>query len=318
LSIKPKIILIYGVGSIGSLFGGSLTFKPNDSQIIFLGRKSHIDIVQQSGLKILTPDKKWIKTPVIQGFSTLPSDLDRTIDLIIVTCKAKDNQYAVTDLDKNDVIGENTKCLLLQNGIGNEDFFTSIIPKEQIYRAITTEGALLLEPGKVKHSGRGTTHIGRPLVKYPVDQYIKSISEWFREVGLHTEPCSNIQEVIWHKCLINVAINPIATIHNVKNGELDRQPELRRLVIDVIEETLKIFKHKNIPLPKENPIDYVLNVAKLTAENKCSMLQDIENGRKTEIDYLNGRLVQEAEKIGVPAPINRELTEQIKHIEEKL
>ena len=86
----------------------------------------------------------------------------------------------------------------------------------------------------------------------------------------------------------------------------------------VVNETVEIFRRRNIPFDDEDPITSVLNVARATASNKCSMLQDIEKGRRTEIDFLNGRLLEEAHLAGIPAPMNELLTLQIKKLEAML
>ena len=191
-----------------------------------------------------------------------------------------------------------------------------MLPKERIYRIITTEGALILEPGKIMHSGPGQTSIGKPYSDN--DEFSQQLVEWLCMVGLDSIATNEIKMKTWAKLLINAPINPIATLYHVTNGELVTNPELRKMLEAVVNETVEIFKKRNIPFEDDDPIRSVLNVAKATASNKCSMLQDIEKGRRTEIDFLNGRLLVEANLAGIPAPLNEQLTLQIKKLEATL
>ena len=191
-----------------------------------------------------------------------------------------------------------------------------LVPKNHIYRIITTEGALILEPGSIMHSGPGNTSIGKPYSDN--DSFSDQLVSWLSSVGLDSAATNEIQMKTWAKLLINAPINPIATLYHVTNGELVTVPYLRKMLEDVVIETVEIFRRRNIPFDDVDPIKSVLNVALATASNKCSMLQDIEKGRRTEIDFLNGRLLQEAHLAGIPAPLNEELTLKIKKLEAML
>ena len=167
------------------------------------------------------------------------------------------------------------------------------------------------------HSGPGTTMIGKQFSSY--DEFAEQLTMWFTEVGLPSQVTNQIMMKTWDKVLVNAPINPITTLYNVKNGELLTQPHLRKLVEEVVKETVKILRERHLPFDEDvDPLETVLKVAALTAENKSSMLQDIEKGRLTEIDYLNGRLIKEAELGGIAAPINMSLTSKIKQLESKL
>ena len=307
-------VLFWGSGAIGSLFGGLLSLSQN-LDIILLGRDPHVATIQNKGLLIKQRSKRDLRIPAIQGYSILPK---QTIpfDVVFVTCKARDNVESALDLEKKGVIGEQTKLVIVQNGVGNEEYFLHLVPKEHIYRIITTEGALTLEPGIIMHSGPGKTSIGKPYADN--DEFSDQLVTWLSNVGLDSIATNEIQMKTWAKLLINAPINPIATLYHVRNGELVTNPELKKLLEAVVNETVEIFRRRNIPFEDTDPIKSVVNVALATASNKCSMLQDIEKGRRTEIDFLNGRLLQEAHLAGIPAPLNEELTLKIKKLEAML
>lgn len=319
MSKFPNHVLFWGVGSIGSLFGGLLKYHyENDFNIQFLGRNPHIGAIQKKGVKIFKRSELKFTTPPISGFAKLPDKFEKPADIIFITCKTRDNVVAASDLKNREIVGKNTKLVIIQNGVGNEEQFLDLVPKSNIYRIITTEGALVLGPGKIMHSGPGTTLIGKPYENC-YDHFSKNLAEWFSSSGLESKVTNYIRMKTWDKVLINAPINPIATLYNVRNGELVTRPHLRKMVEDVVDETVTILKERKLPFDKEiNPLESVLNVAKATAENKCSMLQDIEKGRRTEIDSLNGRLIYEANLAGIPAPLNISLTSKIKELETNL
>lgn len=307
-------VLVWGTGSIGSLFGGLMSLLP-ELDITLLGRDPHIQTVAKQGLLISRRTSKNLRIPPIKGYSVLPS-FSEPFDFIIISCKARDNAESASDLEQKGAIGKNTNLIVLQNGVGNEEFFLHLVPKKQIYRIITTEGALILKAGEVMHSGPGLSSIGKPYDDN--DEFSEQLGSWLTFLGLNSMVTNEIQMKTWAKLLINAPINPIATLYHVTNGELVSNPELRKLVEAVVNETVEIFKRRNIPLAEEDPVASVLKVASATASNKCSMLQDIEKGHRTEIDFLNGRLLLEAQLAGMSAPLNEELTMKIKKLEAML
>lgn len=304
-------ILFWGVGSIGSLFGGLIHHE--GYQVYLLGRDPHISIIKAKGLEILERTEPKLITTPIDGTTLLePSDLP--FDVVFVTCKARDNIVCASELETKHLISKRTKLVIVQNGVGNEEAFQDLVPKTNVYRIITTEGALVTEAGKVMHSGPGKTLIGKPLVKNSYDSFATELNELLHKIGFESKVTNEITMKTWDKVLINAPINPIATVYNVTNGELLTRPHLRKLVEDLVEESIRILKSRNIPFDEEI-IKEVWQVAKATAGNKNSMLQDIEKGRLTEIDFLNGRLLLEAELAGIPAPINKYLLQKIKELE---
>ena len=307
-------VLVWGSGSIGSLFGGLLSAL-DELDISLLGRDPHIATIEKSGLLIQRRNTKNIRVPPLKGFSVLPH-FSEPFDVVIVSCKARDNNESANDLRQKGVIGEHTKLVILQNGVGNEEYFLDLVPKELIYRIITTEGALILRPGVVMHSGPGVSSIGKPYADN--DEFSGQLVTWLSYVGLDSVATNEIQMKTWAKLLINAPINPIATLYHVTNGELVTNEHLRKMLEAVVNETVEIFRRRNIPFEDDDPVNSVLKVARATAANKCSMLQDIEKGHKTEIDFLNGRLILEAHLAGIPAPLNEELTKQIKKLEAML
>ncbi len=296
-----------GAGAIGSLFGGRLAESGND--VILIGRKAHVEKINDNGLFI---DGISGKHQIQMKATTNPSDLEIP-DLIILTVKAYDTLQAVKDVKV--LFGTNTHLLCLQNGLGLEDVASFILGKGRIMRGTTSEGALFLEPGRIRHTGKGDTIIGYPEGNQA--PFISQVATIFQKAGFQTIISDNIKRLVWEKIFINVAINPFGALTGLRNGELLTVPQLKGAMKAAILEGIQVTEKLGLNINKQSSIDKAFKVAERTAMNKNSMLQDIEKGKKTEIDFINGALVKNGEEVGIPCPINTVLTALIKGLEKR-
>jgi len=296
-----------GAGAIGSLFGGLLARAGNSVSLI--GRESHVKKINEQGLRL-----EGVSGPhqIRLTATTEPTTLEIP-ELIILTVKAYDTEQAVKEIEP--IYGHRTYLLCLQNGLGIEELAGAILGNTRIIRGITTNGALFLEPGKIRHTGFGDTIIGYP--KRASDAFLKKIANRFQDAGFNTSVTDDIKKLVWQKIFINVAINPFGTLTGLRNGDLLTVPELKAAMIAAIEEGTTLSEKLGIDINRQLAIDKAVEVAKRTAMNKNSMLQDIEKGKKTEIDYINGALVTYGRKFGLMCPINTVLTALVKGLERR-
>jgi 2-dehydropantoate 2-reductase len=300
-------IVIMGAGAIGSLFGGLLAKAGN--MVSFVGRKPHIDEIHQKGLLIEgISGEHHIKLKVTTDASKLQAP-----DLIILTVKAYATAQAVQDVKP--LFKDHTYFLCLQNGLGTEDVASSILGQDRILRGTTSEGVLFLEPGKIRHTGHGDTIIGS---SNPADSGILTqIEQEFQKAGFKTTIASNIKRVVWEKIFVNVAINPFGALTGLRNGELLTIPEIKEAMKAAVLEGVTVTEKLGVQLSEQSPVERAFEVARKTAQNKNSMLQDIEKQKKTEIDFINGALVRYGETVGISCPINAVLTALIKGLEKR-
>jgi 2-dehydropantoate 2-reductase len=231
-------------------------------------------------------------------------------DLVILFVKTYHTGKAVSDalvLEK-----EKTVFLTLQNGLANEDVISRQVNRRKVLLGVTNQGATLLGPGKIRHGGWGKTYLGE--LDGQVTNRVREIAQVFGKAGIETEVSPAIQRLIWEKLLINIGINALAAVTGVKNGQLLDHPEALTLMDALVSEAAEVAKQKGIRI-EGNPIDKVRAVAEATKANRCSMGQDLDNKRRTEIDVINGALVREAERLGLSVPYNRMITNLIKVIE---
>jgi 2-dehydropantoate 2-reductase len=272
--------------------------------VTLIGRPAHIRAIRSHGLLIdgITGRRK------IRVKAEVASSKVGEADIVICTVKAYDTRKAA--VDARPMMGRDSLFLCLQNGLDVEREAAQEISAERIARGITNNGAQLIRPGHIRHTGLGDTIIGYPSEKW--QPRISKLAEAMIGAGLPTTVTSKIDEIVMSKVLTNVGINALGAITRLKNGDLVRNSLLRDLMRSTIEEALRVVAKLGTSIVDEDIVERTFRVAEATAENKNSMLQDVENGRKTEIDFINGAIVRIGKEIGVPTPINSTLTALVK------
>lgn len=305
--MKKLKIAVMGAGSIGSLFGGILAEAGND--VTLIARENHVKAIQQNGLRIEGISGKHVVK--VNGVTT-PSHIKNPPDLILLTVKAYDIRQAVIDVEE--LMEKDTVLLCLQNGLGLEEIASKIIGRERVLRGVTCHGALLKEPGLVAHTGRGETVIGE--LNGKITERARNLADTFSNAGLSTRVTDNINGTVWTKVLINASINPFGALTTMKNGELLIIPEIKELMTETVYEGIKVAKKNGVKL-EDDPVTLMIKTAEMTAQNKNSMLQDIEKGKITEIDFINGAISNFGKRKGVSTPLNRLLTHLVKGLSKK-
>ncbi|MDD5136570.1 MAG: 2-dehydropantoate 2-reductase, partial [Candidatus Omnitrophica bacterium] len=225
------------------------------------------------------------------------------------------NSYSTEDACKDikDLVGENTFVVTLQNGIGNVQILNDYFGPEKVIAGVTNHGSTLLGVGHVRHAGRGETIIGKSDGK--LSAALRDLQNVLVKAGFETKVSKDIDSVIWGKLIINVGINALAAIARLNNGALIEFEEARSLLRSAVQEAAKIVKRKRIKISYDDPIQKVESVCKATSANRCSMLQDVLNKKRTEIDFINGAVVRQGKALGIATPVNEVLTNLVKAIE---
>ena len=297
--------VIMGSGAMGSLFGGFLSRSGEDVWLVDI-REDHIQALVSAGLTLEEGGKR----QMIPVHATKEVASIGKADLVLFFVKAYHTEKAVSDalvLQKEDTV-----FLTLQNGLGNEEAICKRVDPRKVILGVTNHGATLLGPGCIRHAGWGKTYIGE--LDGKVTDRVTQFAQVFTRAGIETEVSSNIQGLVWNKLFINVGINAVGALTGLKNGHLLDYPETLRLMEALVSEAIAVARKKGI-LIEGNPIQKVKAVAEATRENRCSMGQDFDNRRKTEIDVINGAVVREAERLGIPVPYNQMITDLVKVIE---
>jgi len=292
--------LVMGAGTIGSLFAAYLAKQ--GWEVAIIARRTHVEAVRSRGLRVEGPLGSF--TAKVEAYED-PSSVKDRFNLVLITVKAYDTRQAAMQVEP--LIKQGAVPLCLQNGLGVEVEASQALGVK-VYRAVTSNGALLAEPGFVKHTGLGETLMSgsQPLL----DELVEAL----KASGLPARKVEDVEGAVWLKTLINAGINPLGAITGLRNGELLEVGWLRDLMRGVVEEGWRVALRKGVEL-EEDPVEAVFRVAKATASNKNSMLQDLERGRRTEVDYINGAIAREARALGMEAPLNEALTALVKAME---
>ena len=330
--IKKNIrIGFIGAGSIGTLFGGYLASIKSDMysiEVILIGRRDHVDAVNKNGLKMYKENslleikniKAYYSFEEIEN-NILKHSID-VFDFIFLSTKTYDIETALRQY-KN-LIDISKWLVILQNGIGNEDIIKNFLPKDKIIRIVTSNGALLEKPGQIVHTGSGFTKIGFPFLsdlkrsseKFKNAQLnLRILSDLLYSAGLETSIVDDIIKESWEKVFVNVGINPFGALTRLKNGKLLENEGIKHFMAIAVQEAVEVAKKKNINLSERDFVALTYDVAEKTSDNKNSMLQDILKGKKTEIDFINGRIVKYAKELNLNTPVNELLTYLIKGLE---
>ncbi len=328
---KKKIrIGIIGAGSIGSLFGGALASIESPDytiEVVFFCRKAHVEEINKNGLKIEKNQKVRTirKISAFEDPETYRSKFDSVsfgFDFAFLCTKTYDIE--LTMLEYKELINSSKWLVVLQNGIGNEELIKEYCAREKILRIVTSHGALLKAPGHILHTGVGFTKLGLffknslnsiDVKAENIDTDFVILKDLLDLADLKTTIENDIVKECWEKIFINIGINPFGAITRLTNGELLEIEGIRNLMAEAVNEAVKVAKKKEIKLSEKDFVESMYDVARKTSENKNSMLQDVLRGKKTEIDFINGKIVKYAKELGIKVPINETLTYLVKGIE---
>lgn len=300
-------IAVIGAGALGSLFGGLLAKSGQEVWLYNRSSVEHIHAIRTRGLTLYSEaGEEGISITATSKIEEIPSPMD----LLGIFVKAHDTEQAIRDA--RPLVCQSSWVLSLQNGVGPEETLSQYVPRSGLLRGVTAQGATLEEPGVVRWAGRGPTRFG-PLA--PADaatqKKIHAILDVFNRAGIEAYYAANVQELIWEKLLINAAINPLTALFDVPNGALLQDPNLRSILRAVLQETLPIITTHGVNLSLPEAIQLVEGICERTAQNLSSMLQDVRHGKRTEIDFINGVVLREGERLGIPTPLHRLLIELI-------
>ncbi len=261
--------------------------------------------IAASGISIEQGDGKMLAgTPAV--YCTLSRQV--RADLVVLFVKSYDTQQAAERCLP--AVGQGTTVLTLQNGLGNIEAIERHVPKAQLLAGTTAQGSTLLGHGRVRHAGRGQTVIGS--FSAEGSGRARDVRDFFESAGIESVVSEDIQSVLWGKLLVNAGINALTAIMDTPNGSLVRDDHLRAVMRRAVLEGAALARRLDIPLPYADPAGRADEVCRATADNISSMLQDRRSGRRTEIESINGALVDYGRRLGIPMPVNSFLTSLVR------
>jgi 2-dehydropantoate 2-reductase len=283
-------ICVFGAGSLGSLVGGLLA---TSHEVTLVGRDPHVDAIRADGLDLTGEFDRTVQPAA----STEPPG---TADLAIVTVKSFDTGAAADELAASDL----DAALSLQNGMGNEGILAERLDSP-VLAGTCTYGARLREPGVVKCTGLGDVALGPR--EGGATALADRICSAVAATPIETTCADDMPTRLWSKLAVNAGINAPTALARVQNGALTAGSGAE-LAASAARETAHVARSQGVDLSDDAATEQTLAVAERTAANTSSMHQDILAGKRTEIDAINGYVVDIAEE---SVPVNRTLTELI-------
>ena len=284
-------ILIVGTGALATLFAARLSQA--EHQITMLGTWKHgLDALRENGARLVDAHghERQFKVRATDN----PCECAGAKDALVLV-KAWQTERAAEQLSQ--CLADDGLAVTLQNGLGNYETLTRSLGLGRVALGTTTTGATLLGPGLAKSGGEGIISIQRDQALGPLEAGLKS-------AGFNVQIVDDARSLLWGKLVINAAINPLTALLKVSNGELLSHPSARELMHRLALEVSNVARAEGIPLPFEDPVLAVEEVARKTSANHSSMLQDVLRHAPTEVDEINGAVITAAKKHNLDVPVN--------------
>ena len=284
-------ILIVGTGALATLFATRLT--SSGQRVTMLGAwPEGLFALRQNGARII--DANGNEQKFFVNVTDDPKEC-RGAKVAIVLVKSWQTERAARQL--KECLADDGLTITLQNGLGNREILVNELGESRVALGTITIGATLLEPGLVKVGGEGKISIEA----HPA---IGAIKEALKSADFKVEIVDDARSMVWSKLIINAAINPLTALLKIPNGELLEHPAARGLMRALAEEAASVASAEKANLPFHDPAAMVEDVARKTAGNHSSMLQDVQRGAPTEIDAISGAITRLGQRHHIPTPIN--------------
>ncbi|BEP58349.1 ketopantoate reductase family protein [Variovorax sp. V118] len=300
-----------GAGALGCAIGGTLAAAGSDVTLID-PFQAHVDAINRDGLRMKVGDSE----RVVQVRAALDCAKLEAPDLLIVLVKSFHTRAALESA--RDIVGSATAVMSLQNGMGHEEILSEVVGAEHVLAGKTYVGGVMLGPGHVIAGTQGKrTVIGE--IDGRISERAEAIAAEFERAELPCEVSGNILGAMWDKLLINVATGALSGITGQVYGSLYAVPEIEAAAIAAVAEAMTVAEASGVRLSIKAARDAWLMAAEgLPYEFKTSMLQSLEKGSITEIDFINGAVVRIGRKYNIPTPVNQTLVAAIKGIERRM
>lgn len=303
-------IAIAGAGAMGGRIGTQIKEAGYNVTLIDYWNE-HIKKINNDGLEIKTETS----TYNVSITAKKPSEVNEQYDLLIILTKAMDASAMINALYDRDAIKASTAILTMMNGLGHDERFAEVVPKSQIFLAVTMWTAGLRGPGQLLLEGSGTIELQR--ADGEADYRTEEINNIFNEAGLNSVISDNVFISIWSKATLNSVLNPLCTILDKRIGELGAYERARDMIQPLIEEIVAVANARNIDIKTDDMVHKIEAAYPESTQglHYPSMHQDLHKGRLTEIDFLNGQIAKYGKDLNISTPLNTMLTHQVHELE---
>jgi len=301
-------IAVVGAGGVGSVFGGRLAAAGHDVWLVHR-RREVVEALRRDGLQLdgLNAEPERISLRATDSTADVGA-----VDVVLILTKSTDTRAAAEAA--RCMLGETTVAVTLQNGLGNLEIMAEVLGGERVLLGMTYVGAALVGPGHVRHTAVGQTFLGEPTGE--LSARAVNLARTFSAAGMPTQATDRLWEMVWGKLVINAAMNATCALTGASGEAALHSAAAYALVGLVADETAAVAAALGIALPYPDAAARVRQHCQDVGPSKPSMLQDMERGRPTEIEAINGAIVREGLRLGIPTPLNQALLLLVKAREE--
>ena len=302
-------IVVLGAGAMGSVIGGLLAKSGNDVWLVDVWRET-VEAINNRGLRI---DDKDGNSKVVPVHATTDPCEAGAADLVLVFVKCYDTEAAVRQALP--AMGADTTVLSLQNGWGNGPRIAQIVGDERLLLGVCYHSATVAGPGHVLHVGHGVTFMGEP--DGTMSNRLRRIADTFNTSGIEVTATSEVLKAIWSKLALNVCTLPTTALLRFFSPQLMEHSGVVNLMKALLREVVTVAGAQDIPLSFEERWEVITALLRGLGRNaRSSMRQDVDRRRRTEIDVINGAVVDAGRRLGIPTPYNDTMFWLMKSLEE--
>jgi len=292
---KTNKIVILGAGAMGAFFAARF-FDADKGSTAVVARGERYDRLKRDGLVI---NGKQYAIPVVH-----PDQAGDPAELIIVAVKNHHLSEAVPDL-KN-LVGPRTTIISVMNGLDSEEYIGSFYGMDKVLYTISVGIDALREENRLIYTKPGKHYFGEA-VNSEVSPRVRRAQEAFERAGIPYETPPDMIRMLWWKFMINVGMNQASAAMRAPYGVFQSSPDARALMESLMREVIALAKAAHVNLVEKDIEDWYTFLHTLSPRGKTSMLQDIEAGRKTEIEIFGGKVVDLGRELDIPTPVNQAL-----------
>jgi 2-dehydropantoate 2-reductase len=300
---KIKSVAVLGAGAMGAFFATRF-FDTEGFSAAVVARGQRFHRLKRDGLVV---NGKPYLIPVIH-----PDEATSPADLIIVALKNHHLPGAVHDL--KDLVGGSTLIISVMNGLDSEEYIGAVYGMDKVLYAISVGIDALRDGNHITYTKPGKHYIGEAVNKEPGSR-VQRVQDAFDRAGIAYETPVDMIRIMWWKFMINVGMNQASAVMRAPYGIFQSSPEAQALMKALMMEVIELARPSKVRLEEKDIDDWYPVLKGLSSQGKTSMLQDIEAGRKTEVEVFGGKVLELGDKFEIPTPVNHTVVSIIKVLE---
>lgn len=298
-------VAILGAGAMGAAYA-SRFFDASVFSTAFVAREPRYDLLKAEGV---TVNGEHYSIPVIH-----PEETGAEADLVIVALKQHNLPDAVKDL-KN-VVGAETTLVSVMNGLDSEEYLSAEYGTDKVLHAIAVGIDAVRDGNSVVYTNPGKVVFGEA-DNSDLSDRVKTVQQAFQRAGVAFDTPTDMMRMLWWKFMVNVGVNQASAAMRAPYGVFQSSPDAEALMEALMREVIALAQRIGVNLGEQDLAGWHDVLKTLSPVGKTSMLQDIEAGRKTEVEAFAGKVVELGKRYNIPTPVNETLFRIIRVLEQK-